>query len=153
MLCRYLLADGRDAEIDLIGEAETLALRLAVLRPGKTAVDLTPRISGSLILGARMAGRLIATLCVSPLAEPGRSLAGQWRLLGMATEASCRGLGIGGALLDTAIALLRERDDAAWLWCDGRLEAASFYLRHGFHRAGESRSDYGPHLRFRRAIA
>ena len=124
MLCRYLLGDGRDAEIGLIDEAETLALRLAVLRPGKAAADLTPRAAGSLILGARMARRLIATLCVSPLAEPGRSVTGQWRLLGMATEESCRGLGIGGALLDTAVALLTERDDAAWLWCDGRVEAA-----------------------------
>jgi GNAT superfamily N-acetyltransferase len=153
MLRHLKLSEASTAVITLIDEPASVPLRLAVLRPGRKAGDLAPRAPGSLILGARIDGQLVATLCLSPANEPDRSEAGQWRLLGMATDPNWRNRGIGGALIEAALALLGQREDAAILWCNGRIEAARFYRRHGFADDGRVvETEAGLRYRFRRLI-
>ncbi len=58
------------------------------------------------------------------------------QLRGMATDASVRGTGIGGALLDAGVA--RAFDAGAEIvWANARDSALRFYLRHGFQVEGE----------------
>ena len=55
-----------------------------------------------------------------------------WQLRGMATDAALRSAGIGAAVLRCAIELATARSPVRLLWCNARVPALKFYLRHGW---------------------
>ena len=70
-----------------------------------------------------------------------------WRLRGMATDPAHRSRGLGAAVLAAAVAHVRARGGAR-IWCNARIPAVPFYLRHGFALRGEPWVDpaIGPHV-------
>jgi GNAT superfamily N-acetyltransferase len=55
-----------------------------------------------------------------------------WQLRGMATDAAWQSRGLGAAVLNFAIALVRESSPVPLFWCNARIGALSFYLRQGW---------------------
>lgn len=117
---------------------EIIALRQEVLRPG-LPID-TARFDGdeaddTFHFGAfDETGRNIG--CVTLLHRPldGRDA---YQLRGMATAPSHRGKAIGTALLQLAQTHIRQHTNARLLWCNARVSATGFYLRHGWRIEGE----------------
>lgn len=78
----------------------------------------------------------------------------QWRLRGMATHPEQFSRGLGGQVLNTALAWAWGRD-AEVVWCNARTPAVAFYQRHGFDTQGVEFElpDIGPHyLMLRRRL-
>jgi GNAT superfamily N-acetyltransferase len=72
------------------------------------------------------------------------------QLRGMATAVEFRNQGLGGALLEAAIAEWEGLSHAVRpLWCNARIRAVPFYERHGFEGVGEPFNfpEVGEHLR------
>ena len=69
-----------------------------------------------------------------------------WRLRGMATSESVRGLGIGRKLLEQGINECRKKGGDL-LWCNARTSAAGFYRKLNFAIQGEvfNIENIGPH--------
>jgi GNAT superfamily N-acetyltransferase len=63
-----------------------------------------------------------------------------WHLRQMATLPQRRGEGLGGAVLEAAIAYVRHAG-AELIWCNGRERAVPFYARHGFSPHGDVFTD------------
>jgi len=75
------------------------------------------------------------------------------RLRGMAVEPSRQSDGLGGQLLDAAVARLTRAGGVITLWANARLPALTFYERHGFVAVGEPFVEIGiPHVRVERRI-
>lgn len=76
-----------------------------------------------------------------------------WRLRGMATDDTVRGLGLGGQMLQAVIGHVALQD-GAFLWCDARLIALGFYEKYGFIILGEPYNvpTVGEHRFMQRAI-
>ncbi len=138
----------RRAEID-----EILGLRHAVLRPGCPPEDahfLADDAVDTVHFGAFSSGRNVA--CLSLITSAYRPDHGSeipaWQLRGMAVVASLRNQGLGGQLLEFAAAHL----DARPMWCNARLRAIPFYLRHGFEVVSEifDVPTVGPHRKLLR---
>jgi ribosomal protein S18 acetylase RimI-like enzyme len=70
-----------------------------------------------------------------------------YKLRGMATREQYRSRGVGSAVLDEGMRLLRERGVAA-VWCNARVSAQRFYERHGYVSWGEvfDNPPVGPHI-------
>jgi GNAT superfamily N-acetyltransferase len=85
--------------------------------------------------------------------QAGGVTAGVWRLRGMITHPDWRGRGVGTRALRLVIAEM-ERRGASLLWCEGRLAAMPFYLRHGFQAVGAEfeTPGTGPHYRLIRPL-
>ena len=69
-----------------------------------------------------------------------------WRLRGMATAASARGLGVGSQVLAVGLQHIKSRLGKL-LWCNARTTATDFYSKQGF-LVGSERFDIdgiGPH--------
>ncbi len=119
-----------------------------LLRPGEAkAADWRRRIAEAsasprgLFLAAELAGRLAGNLGLWPDANPA---SGHVAWLGMSVAREYRGLGVGGALLEEAL---------AWASAHGYVRAVlgvfpdnahaiAFYERHGFVREGLRRAQY-----------
>jgi GNAT superfamily N-acetyltransferase len=71
----------------------------------------------------------------------------------MATIPELRGRGIGGALLEACLEHARSRNGSI-AWCNGRVGARAFYLRHGFSvvRGPFEIEGIGPHDELRRPL-
>lgn len=71
----------------------------------------------------------------------------------MATADGHRGRGLGAEVLGTLLERVAERGGGA-VWCNARMRAVPFYLRAGFHPAGEVfvLPDIGPHQAMWRAV-
>ena len=149
-----VLRDGREASIRSArpGDARALARLLdaiaaepevtLLMLPGEiTAREWRRRIAAtverdtSLFLCAWMGERMVGNLGVVADAHPASP---HVRVLGMSVARDCRGLGLGGALLESALAWARQ---------SGALKielsvfahnepAVGFYERHGFAREG-----------------
>jgi RimJ/RimL family protein N-acetyltransferase len=155
-----VLRDGREAAIRSArpGDARALARLLdavaaeafvtLLMRPGEiSAREWRRRIAAaaeretSLFLCAWLGGRLVGNLGLVADAHPASA---HVRVLGMSVARDCRGLGLGGALLEAAI---------QWA-ADGGAEkielsvfahnapALAFYERHGFVREGLRRRKF-----------
>lgn len=111
------------------------------VRDVKARILHTVREPGRLFLVAEVDGRVGGNLDVSPVPFAPSAHVCQ---LGMSVAAWCRGVGVGGALMGTAIA-----------WADGQgyaklalstfphnERAIAFYQRHGFVREGVRRAQY-----------
>lgn len=102
-------------------------------------------LPGAAHFGAFVADEMVATATVHP--EEG------WRLRGMATREEFRGMGMGGALIAACVSHAKESGGVI-LWCNARVKAADFYLRHGFEIRGErfELPLIGPHFYMWRAL-
>lgn len=72
-----------------------------------------------------------------------------WQLRGMATDEGLRGTGVGSALVQFAEEAAHDAAPPMPIWCNARLKAMPFYLKHGFVLASEvfEIPDAGPHRR------
>jgi predicted GNAT family N-acyltransferase len=148
-----------DVHVEAVAAAVTFPLRQQVLRPHQRMEELA--LPGdddpeSFHVAARTTdGKVVGTASVRrepPPWEPARS--DGWRLRGMATTAQLRGRGIGGRLLDAALAHVAAHGGGL-LWCNARVAAAPFYARAGLITRGEPwiEPDIGPHVAMWRRVA
>lgn len=145
-----------DVPIERVAAERTHALRQAVLRPHQSLAEMAypgDDDATTFHLAALADGEVvgIASVYTEPLAgEPGEH---QWRLRGMATAESHRGVGLGGRLLDRAVAEVVERGGRL-LWCNARVSASGFYLRRGFAQRGDvfELPGIGAHVVMTRAV-
>ncbi len=134
-----------------ISAAETLPLRLEVLRPGRPPE--TARFAGDDLATTTHWGAFgpgdeplaIATLMRSP--KPGTS-GPAWQVRGMASSPRVRGQGYGSAALRAIIEYVRGEEPGAILWCNARIAALEFYRAHGFVTEGAEFeiAGVGPHF-------
>jgi GNAT superfamily N-acetyltransferase len=151
--------------VGVIDEALTRELRRSVLRPELPAGSALPGddLPGAVHLGAAADGdgdgdgdvTVLSTCFLYP--DPCPWLPGRpaWHLRQMATLPHRRGEGLGGAVLDAAVAYAHEAG-AELLWCNARERAVPFYLRHGFAPHGPIFSDERhtvPHQRLWRELS
>jgi len=132
-----------------IQAAESRELRRSVLRPGLPSGAEQPGEDQPAVvhLGAYDGKALLSTCLIFP--EPCPWLPGEraWRLRGMATDPQRRGCGAGSAIVREA-RRIAIADGATVLWCQARVTAVGFYLRHGwtaFQTVFDT--DLGPHQR------
>jgi GNAT superfamily N-acetyltransferase len=151
--------------VEVVDQERTRELRRSVLRPELTAGDPLPgdELSGGVHLAAvDEAGSVLCTCFVYPDPPPWLSGRGEvvpdageaWHLRQMATDPAHRGQGVGGEVLEAAIAHVRAAG-ARLLWCNARVRAAGFYSRHGFAVHGAQYVDERgePHLRMWRELS
>ena len=97
--------------------------------PGDDAPD-------TLHLGAFVNGQMAAVATVCHESMSGTSMAGQWRLRGMATLEEFRENGLGRRLTERCAAHAADRRGSL-LWCSARMAAVPFYRSLGFEERGE----------------
>jgi GNAT superfamily N-acetyltransferase len=144
--------------VERVPPAVTFPLRHRVLRAGQPAdqvrlpADERPDTAA---FAARAAdGEVVGTVIVTPEPCPwAPDRAGAWRLRGMATAEGRRSTGIGGRLLDAALAHV-VAEGGALLWCNARTPARRFYERAGFATHGDEWVDpeIGPHIAMWREV-
>jgi GNAT superfamily N-acetyltransferase len=140
-----------DIEVRLITAAETLPLRMAVLRPNRPDEaarfpedeDATTRH-----FGAFRDGKLSGIATLLRVEMPGQPGVPALQLRGMATAPEVRGEGFGRALVLACLAFARD-DGVPLLWCNARTGAVGFYRKLGFEIVGAEFivPDVGPHFR------
>ncbi|RBM19040.1 GNAT family N-acetyltransferase [Streptomyces sp. PT12] len=135
---------------EVVPRDAVLDLRWRVLRPGhpRNAAEFAEDAREDTYHLAAFDGEGAEVLaCVSLFPEP---LPGDprvaHRIRGMASAPAVRGRGFGAALLGAAGTEAALRG-AELLWCNGRVEAVGFYVRHGFSVVGEEFviEGVGPH--------
>lgn len=141
-----------------IPASQTHALRHAVLRPHQTLDEMVypgDETPGTMHFGAFVQGNANPVGIVTLSPEPREGVA--WRLRGMATDPSVRGLGAGVLLVQACIehAGSTSHPDAetdahgsAGIWCNARTSAIGFYERCGFIVVSEpfEIEGIGPHV-------
>ncbi|MBI4556200.1 MAG: GNAT family N-acetyltransferase [Candidatus Hydrogenedentes bacterium] len=77
-----------------------------------------------------------------------------WQLRGMAVEFVFRSSGLGGKLLDFAEDFIRRDSEIHQLWCNARIKAVNFYLRHGWQTESEPFDipGVGPHVKMSKSL-
>ncbi len=138
-------------EVRLIAAAETLPLRLAVLRPGRPIETAQFRGDDDAVsrhLGLFHRGELVgiaSLFCVEPPGEPNLKA---YQLRGMAIAPHCQRKGLGRLLLEACVECAHTAG-AKVLWCNARTTAVEFYRRFGFEVIGDEFHipDVGPHFR------
>jgi len=150
-----------------ITSRETLALRAAVLRPGRPLEEcMFPGDDdpATLHVGAELDGEIVAIASIYHEARSDHGPGGAerardhdagsaWRLRGMATAPSVRRRGAGAAALTLCEEHARA-NGATLLWCNARLEAVAFYEAGGWTVLGEQFDipTVGPHLVMERRL-
>jgi len=138
-------------EIRVISAAETMPLRLAILRPGRppeTAQFPGDHAADTRHFGAFVEGRLLGIASMYRAEMPERLGLRACQLRGMATAEEARGAGLGRGLIKACIEHAHE-GHAEILWCNARIGAAGFYQKMGFSISGQEFEipDVGPHFR------
>lgn len=109
---------------------EILPLRHAVLRPGKPlAAAQWDRDDESIHLGAWVGEKIVGCATVTDEGEA-------WRLRGMAVDPAHQGAGVGRAVLEAAIEVVRQAGGSA-IQANARTTALPFYEAMGFTTVGE----------------
>jgi GNAT superfamily N-acetyltransferase len=150
-------------EVRPITTAETLPLRMAILRPHRPIE--TAHFPGdddptTTHIGAYTAGNIVAIASLFSAALPERCnyegdssrLESPWQLRGMAVSNEFQQRGYGKAMLDACVAQARSQGGTL-IWCNARNSALGFYKKAGFVMCSEEFfiPDVGPHhvmLRF-----
>jgi ribosomal protein S18 acetylase RimI-like enzyme len=133
-------------------------IRHEVLRPGRpieTAYFEGDTDDDTFHLGVSVEGHLVSVASFFLRSNERFDDAVQYQLRGMATRTNCQGRGLGTALVDAALPILRE-NQCTLLWCNARESAAEFYRKLGFETIGErfDIAGVGPHfVMFRRLSA
>ena len=138
-------------EVRPISAAQTLPLRLEVLRPGRpreSAVFAGDDEPETRHFGAFVDGTLLSIASLFAVAMPEKPDPRAYQLRGMATAENARNQGLARALLETCVNFVREQR-ADILWCNARIGAAEFYRKFGFETLGPQFDipDVGPHFR------
>jgi predicted GNAT family N-acyltransferase len=147
------MTEGAAPEIRRARLEEILRLRHEILRPGRPVE--TAHFDGdgepeTRHYGVFEGGRCVA--CATVVRRPwGDEPA--WQLRGMATATDRRRGGFGRRLLARLEDDLRAHP-VRRLWCNARVEAASFYRKHGWQVASDVFvvEDVGPHCRMTRSF-
>jgi len=137
--------------IRTITAAETLPLRLAVLRPGRPAESarfLGDNDSATQHFGAFQNEKLLGIASLFRAEMPEMPKLSAFQLRGMAVSPEARDAGLGRALTLACIEF-GKNNRAELLWCNARTSALAFYRKLGFQIVGEEFAvpDIGPHLR------
>lgn len=141
---------GPDLLIRPAGVAEVRPLQQSVLRPDGPLPSDRPTPAGWLHLAAELRGRIVGAASLGPASWPRPDLADlpqpTWQLRSMAVHPSRRGGGIGTALVEAAVAAA-ERQSAASLWAEARVQALPLYGRTGWRIVGPrwDKPGVGPH--------
>jgi len=135
--------------------SQILPLRHLVLRPGQpleSAQLACDSDSSTLHIGAQSSEGIVgvATLMMEPnpllqqLLSRGHNT---YRLRGMATRTDHQQKGIGRALINFGVKIIREKSGCDLLWCNARESAFLFYQRLGFEFHGDlfEIPQIGPH--------
>ena len=143
-------------EVRFISSAETLPLRLAVLRPGRpreSAMFAGDDAKETKHFGAFRDGKLLSIASLFAAELPDQPGAAAYQLRGMATANEARGQGLGRALVVACLDYARQQR-ARVLWCNARIVALEFYRKLGFETIGPEFDipDVGPHFRMWRGI-
>ncbi|MCZ7414094.1 MULTISPECIES: GNAT family N-acetyltransferase [unclassified Streptomyces] len=142
---------------------DVFTLRWEVLRPGLPREsapfpeDAGPGAFHVAAYGPGPAGTEVlgcASFYPEPFPGPDGPPGTAYRIRGMASAASARGLGYGTAVLAAGTAEAAARGAKA-LWCNGRTEARAFYERHGYRVYGEEFviEGVGPHYVLARELS
>jgi GNAT superfamily N-acetyltransferase len=118
---------------------DTYDLRRRVLREGTPSRDVTYAQDdrpGTVHLGVRLDGALVAVSSWAPEVYPAAPEARAVRLRGMAVEPGRQGTGVGKRLLDEGLDRAR-RDGVELVWATARDAVLDFYARAGFQPEGE----------------
>jgi predicted GNAT family N-acyltransferase len=132
-------------EIVELSTEETYPLRLAVLRNGTPAKDVTlaeDTWPGAIHLGLRVGDELVATSTWIPRPHNDEPAI---QLRAMATANNRQGAGLGGQLLDAGCARAATTG-VRLVWARARDAALDFYMRHGFVVEGEGFIDEATQL-------
>ena len=142
--------------IEKITPEQTLPLRQAVLRTGLPLAESIFSCDGSEeaahFAALDDAGKIVAVgtvyrePCGDERADVRMRSSRAWRLRGMATDEGFRGQGLGAQVLQSCLDHA-HRNSAETLWCNARVRASAFYLRHGFVKMSElfEMPGIGPH--------
>jgi GNAT superfamily N-acetyltransferase len=144
------------AIVRVVPAATLLPLRQRVLRPGKPLEacvftgDEAPETRHYAALLADLPVAIASVYQAPCSVDPSPS---DWQLRSMATAEELRGRGLGSCLLQACLDYARNREGRR-LWCNARVPAAGFYLRHGFRRHGPEFliPGVGPHYLMSREI-
>ena len=77
-----------------------------------------------------------------------------WQLRGMAVSAEHQRTGIGAGLLDFAERFVLQQNHSSLLWCNARVPASKFYVRHGWRIVSPQFEipGAGPHVKMTKRI-
>lgn len=128
-------------EIRDISAAETRSMRGRILRPGAAPTELEfPGDDDPLTLhvGAYLDGEQVGITSVYEERRPDapHDTRGEWRLRGVATDASVRRTGVASRIMDRCLEHIAAHDGHL-VWCNARTPAVDFYRAHGFSILGE----------------
>jgi GNAT superfamily N-acetyltransferase len=132
---------------------ELIELRHRVLRAGlpvETAHFEGDHEPDALHFAAELRGRIVG--CCTLIRRPYEGRPG-WQLRGMAVEPELQRSGIGAALLAEVDRFMQSQPPELVLWCNARVPASRFYLKHGWECVGEVFEIWtaGPHVRMIRS--
>ena len=134
--------------------AEVRPLQSAILRPDGPLPGDRPPPPGARFVAALQGGVVVGAATILPEPWPGPGLLPEpaWRLRGMVTAESLRGMGIGRAVLDGAVELAAA-SGAVSMWAQARTSALEFYCRAGWAVVGDEwiKPGVGPHLYIHRS--
>ena len=139
-----------DYVVEVVAAGVTHALRLAVLRPGRSltevALPMDDHEEALHVVARDDRETVVATGSIHPEDRSDGAAPG-YRVRGMATEPGHRGQGLGKRILDRLVEHARHQG-AVEVWCNARTGALSLYERAGFvHRSGVFEiGDIGPHV-------
>ncbi len=128
-----------EVSIEIVAAKQTHSLRQRVLRPHQALAEMAypgDDDASTVHLAALADGEVVGIASLYLEGLPDAPAANQWRLRGMATAESHRGVGLGGRLLDRAVAEVAKHGGHT-LWCNARVSASGFYLRRGFAQRGD----------------
>jgi len=142
--------------IEKITGEQTLPLRQMVLRPGlplsESIFTCDAREEAGHFAALDDTGKIVAVgtvyreACSDKRADERMRNPKAWRLRGMATDEKFRGQGLGAKVLQACLEHARK-NGADNVWCNARVGACEFYLRHGFVKMSElfEMPGIGPH--------
>lgn len=132
-----------------VAPSETWPLRQRILRPHQTFEELVVEGEYDPLAGWYAASvDDIVVGCAAVLPRPRQDGPRDgWRLRAMATAPEIRGRGAGRQLLVRCVEHVVHHGGKS-VWCTARVEAAGFYLAHGFEMVGDpfELTGIGPHL-------
>ncbi|MDR0325920.1 MAG: GNAT family N-acetyltransferase [Oscillospiraceae bacterium] len=134
----------------------TYDIRHIVLRQGLPRESCywdTDKLPGVFHLGGWVESRQTGVATFQPEPYPEEPDTPAYRLRGMAVLPEARGRGVGTLMLLAGTDRVKQMG-IGLLWCDARIGAVDFYLRHGWERHGElfEIPTAGPHYRMIRAM-
>lgn len=143
-------ASGRRPPVVVVAPEDTHDLRRRMLRQHLTGPEAdveypADRLPGTLHLGVRDGGEVVAIATFSRESAPGHPEVVAARLRGMAVDPARQGQGLGAALVEEALRRLAA-EGVELCWANARLSALDFYERLGFTPEGEVFESLGqPH--------